>query len=541
MPKIEVSGRDLEGLLDREFSLEELESVLLFAKCELDGVDGDNLKLDIKDSNRPDLWSAEGVSREVKLHLGEKQKIDFKDSDVIVTADEGLKDVRPYISCCYVTGLKFTDQMIKDLMGVQERFHAQLGRNREKIAIGISNFDLISPNISYRVATEDIKFPPLGYTELMSPQQVLEKHEKGKDYRHLVSKKIPILVDKNNQVISMPPIINSNNLGKIDEKTKNIFIDVTGTDEKLVDQVLLILALNFAERGGKVHRVKIKSGRREKRTPNLDRATIEADITEIRQTSGLELEDKMLVGLLERSGCVCSIKNGKIIAMYPPYRKDVFDERDVIEDILISYGYNNLMPLDIKIATTGEESRNLRLCAVAEELLVGSGFQQAISFILSSEEKENTNMNHKEKLCKIINPVNQNYTVVRRSLLPTMMEFLSKNQHNEFPQKVFEVGKVVVDGNREKTFACAVISNSSVNYEELSSVLESLTSNLGYRLKLEKASDSRFIKGRAAKVLVDKKVAGVIGEINPEVLENFGLETPVVAFEVDLEFLLDHT
>jgi len=538
MPKIEVSKRDLENLLNRELSLEELENLLVLAKGELDGVDGDNLKVDIKDSNRPDLWSAEGIARELKLRMGEKQKIDFKDSDVVVVVDEGLKNVRPYISCCYVTGLKFTDQIIKNLMGLQERFHAQLGRNREKVAIGISNFDKVTPNLSYRVATEDLKFPPLGYTELMSPKQILEKHEKGRAYKHLVSNKIPIFVDKNNQVISMPPIINSNNLGRIDETTKNILIDVTGTDEKLVDHALLILALNFAERGGKVHRVKIKSGMHEKLTPNLDKIDVEADTNGVRQICGIEIDDKVMLSLLERAGCNCLIKNGKLTAAYPPYRKDVFDERDVIEDILISYGYNNIIPLKIDIATIGSETRIQRLSSVAEEIMVGMGFQQAISFILSSEEKENKMMNHSEKLCKILNPVNQNYTVVRRSLMPNLLDLLSKNQHNEMPQKVFEVGKVVLHGDKEKFFASAVISNSTVNYEEISSVLESLVSNLGYKMKLEKTEDSRFIKGRSAKVLVDKKSAGVIGEINPLALENFGLETPVVAFEIDLEFLI---
>ncbi|MBN2094783.1 MAG: phenylalanine--tRNA ligase subunit beta [Candidatus Aenigmarchaeota archaeon] len=539
MPKIDISKGDLENLLGRELSLEELESMLLLAKGELDGVDGDLLKVDIKDSNRPDLWSAEGISRELKLRMGEKQKLEFKDSDIVLNVDESLKDVRPYISCCYVLGLNFTDQMIKDLMGLQERLHAQLGRNREKVAIGISNFDLINPNLSYRVATEDLKFPPLGYTEMMTPKEVLEKHGKGQAYKHLVGDKIPVFVDRNNQIISMPPIINSNTLGKIDENTKNIMIDVTGTDEKLVDQTLLILALNFSERGGKVYRVKVKYMDSDKFTPNMGAITAEAELEVVRNLSGLDLDDKMIQGLLERAGASCLIKDGKIAAVYPPYRKDVFDERDLIEDVLISYGYNNLMPLKIEIPTIGSENTNMRLSEVAEELMVGMGFQQAISFILSNEEKENGRMGHSDKLCRITNPVNQNYTVVRRSILPSLMEFLSKNQHNEFPQKVFEVGKVIIDGDKEKTFASAVLSNSTVNYEEISSSLEALVENLGFTLKLEPCNDYAFISGRSARAMVNGKMVGVVGEVSPETITNFGIETPVAAFEIDLAFLLD--
>jgi phenylalanyl-tRNA synthetase beta chain len=193
----------------------------------------------------------------------------------------------------------------------------------------------------------------------------------------------------------------------------------------------------------------------------------------------------------------------------------------------------------MELATIGSETRIQRLSGVAEELMVGMGFQQAISFILSNEEKENKKMNQEGRLCKLTNPMNQNYTVVRKSLIPSLLEFLSKNQHNEFPQKVFEVGKVVVNLSDEKIFASSVITSSTVNYEEISSVLESLISNLGHKLKLEKATDARFISGRVAKVSVDGRHCGVVGEINPVVLENFGLETPVTCFEIDLGFLME--
>jgi phenylalanyl-tRNA synthetase beta chain len=536
MPKIEISKRELEKLIGREFSIKELDELLLFAKGELENVDDDILKVDIKDTNRPDLWSIEGIAREIKLHLGIKTEIKYKNSKVEVIVDEKTSKVRPYIACCIVKGLNFTDELIKEVMEQQEKLHLLLGRDREKIAIGISNFDLITPNITYKLATEKIKFAPLGYEEEMTPKEILRKHEKGIKYRHLVKKAIPILVDSKEEVISMPPIINSNKLGKITTETKNIFIDVTGTDKKLVELTLLILALNFAERNGKIERVKVKYKNKEIFYPILEKKSIKINPENVRKILGLNLSNKGIVDLLKKAGYECSMKGDKIECIYPPYRYDIIDERDVIEDVAISYGYNDIEPLNLEIFTIGEENKKEKYCKVVEELMIGLGFQQILSFILSSEDNEIKKMKVKTNVCRIVNPCSQSYTIVRSSLLPSLLNFLSKNQHVDFPQKIFEVGRVV-ENSKEKILLSAMISNSIVGYEEISSVLDTLLSNLKISYKLKKTSDPRFIGGRVAKIIVNNREVGIMGEISPEVLENFKLETLVVGFELDLEFL----
>ncbi len=536
MPKIEISKKELEKLVGRDLSIDRLDELLMFCKGELEEVNDDTLKVDMKDTNRADLWSVEGIAREIKLHLGITQKIECSDSNVVVNVDKKTANVRPYINCCIVKNLKFTEERIKKLMDQQERLHNLLGREREKIAIGISNFDLITPNIEYKLGTEKIKFVPLEHNESMTPKQVLEKHEKGKKYKHLVKKGIPILIDKKGEVISMPPIINSNKLGRINSETKNIFIDVTGTDEKLVNLTLLSLALDFAERGGKIERVKTKYKNKKLIHPVMDKGRTKISTENTRKILGLNLGDKEILTLSRRAGYECSQKGKFIECVYPPYRYDIFDERDVIEDIAISFGYNNIYPQGMKIFTVGEENKKEKLSKVVEEVMIGLGFQQILSFILTNKKEENEKMEREEKLCSIRNPASQNYTEIRTSLIPPLLDFFSKNQHHELPQKVFEVGKVVRK-DKEKIILSSMITNSSVGYEEISSVLESFLSNLKTNYKLKKTFDSRFIEGRVAKILVNNKEVGVIGEISPQVLTNFKIENPVVGFELDLEFL----
>ena len=523
MPKIEISKSELEKLVGRDFSIDELDNLLMLAKCELEEINGDILKVDIKDTNRPDLWCIEGIAREIKYYFEIRSKICYSDSNISVEISDGVLKIRPYIACCIVKNLEFTDDFIKQIMEQQERLHKLLGRDREKIAIGISNFDLITPNIFYKLADESIKFKPLGYDIEMTPKEILNKHEKGIKYRHLVENGIPILVDSSGEVISMPPIINSNTLGNINTNTKNIFIDVTGTDEKLVEQTLIILAYNFFDRGGKIERVKIGN----KMVPELKNKIFKLDnfIKNASKISGIEFKD---IKLLERKGY--NIVNEGV--EYPPYRKDILDERDIIEDILISYGFNKIEPLDLKISTIGEENKNEKLFKDIEELMIGFGFQQILSSVLSNEDKEDKTG---QNLCKILNPASKNYTVIRASLLPSLLEVISKNQHNEYPQKIFEIGKIA--DNREKTRLCVIIANSIVNYNQISSVLDSLLSNLKVTYSLKSTFDKRFIENRCANIIINEEVQGIIGEISPELLSKWNIEFPVVGFEIDLGFL----
>ena len=234
------------------------------------------------------------------------------------------------------------------------------------------------------------------------------------------------------------------------------------------------------------------------------------------------------------------LKGKTIEVLYPAYRQDIMHQRDIVEDVIISFGYNKIEPVIMKLPTVGSRDKREELSDAVAETMIGLGLQEILSYTLTSKDNLFKKMNlEEEKIVEIENFVSANWNVFRDWLLPSLIEFLSCNQHVEYPQKIFEVGDVIVlDESKEtktrdiKKLACT-ISDTKVNYEEISSLLDAFLTNLNVKYKLKKSNHPSFIVGRVAEVIVENKSIGIVGEINPIVLKNWGLEMPVVAFEIN--------
>ncbi len=550
MPTVEISKSELERLIGRKMSMEEIEDVLLWVKGELDDVEGDMLKVDIKDTNRPDLWSVEGIAREIKGHLRIETglpKYEVNKTDISVHVDNNLKSIRPVIGCAIIKGVELSDATIRQLMQLQEKIHMTFGRRREYVAIGVSNFDLITPPIYYRaIKPKGIKFPPLGFEQKMTPAEILEKHPKGKEYGHLIKKfgKYPILVDSKNNVISMPPVINSNTIGRIDESTRNLFIDVTGLRQEDVLTALNVIVTALADRGGKIYAVKIVEKERSMDTPDLSPKEIEVSGEKIRDILGLEISDEEIVRLLKEARYDAEVRKDRIVVRYLPTRDDIIHWRDIAEDVAISFGYNDFLPEEPKIASHGSYDTMEQFCDKIRELAIGYGLQEVMTFTLTNKDVLFKKMEREEEqVVEIANPVSLNWTMIRHEILPSLMEFLSRNKHVEYPQCVFEVGEVVIIDEKTETRTRTIkhiamaIAASNASFTQMKEILESIGKNLGVRFEYNAHRDGAFIDGRCAAVVIKGKGdrVGVFGEISPKVLNNWDIEMPVVAAELDLE------
>lgn len=545
MPKIEVSHKDLCGLIGRKLSVEQLAEEMLFAKGEVDEVSGDALKLDLKDTNRPDMWSAEGVAREIKARKTPGlRKYDVKKSNFTVVVDKSVENVRPYTACAVVKGVKFDKATMSQIIQLQEKVAGTFGRNRKEVAIGVYDLDRLKFPIRYTTTKpEGTKFVPLGHNEKMTPKDILAKHQKGKEFGHLLAKAkdYPIFVDSVGEILSMPPIINSNHSGQITEQTRDVFIECSGADKKFLNTAINVLVAALAERGGVIYGVEVKYPSGREMTPNLEPKKFTVSIESIRKIAGLDLKEKELIDLLKKSIYEPTLKGKTIELLYPAYRQDIMHWRDVAEDVLISYGFNEIEPEPVKIITKGGNSKQYARYERITQIMTGAGLQEVISYTLTNKENLFEKMNQKGEAVEIENPMSTNWSVFRTSLLPGLLEFLSKNQHIEFPQSVYETGNVILLDAKEQTRTrderrlAAAVSASSVNYESVSSVLDALLRNMGIHYGLKKTSHKSFIEGRAAEIIVNKRSIGFIGELHPQILNNWGIEKPVVAFEINLD------
>ena len=446
---------------------------------------------------------------------------------------------------------------------LQDKLDQTYGRSRQKTSIGVYDFDLVAPPLSYTVAKPSaFSFVPLGFSEKMTLAQILELHPKGQEYGHIVKKHnvYPILLDAEQKVLSFPPIINSNDLGRVTEDTHNLLVEVTGTVHQTVLNAVNLVTTALIDRGGKAYSATIQYpedpvySKRKVATPDFSNKHVSLNMEYTNKILGLQLTSKCIAKLLLTAGLSVGATNEKSVEVIVPcYRIDVMHPIDLVEDVAVAFGYNNIEPLWRDLATTGSAKPKQRLLDTARELMVGSGYQEILTYTLTNPESLFTKMNvalddktnfMKTQIVEIANPKVVTMTCLRNWLLPGLMEFLSSNQSVEFPQKIFELGKVtLLDETREtrtrdEEWLAATTTHANAGFSEIKSTLDAFFRNIGLAWQIQATSHPSFIVGRTGEVLVNGAAVGVLGEINPQVLEAWKLENPTAAFEIDLHTII---
>ena len=563
MPTIDVEYAEFERLLGVKLQgdMEKLDEILAFVKSEvkLYGEKEGVLSVEIKDTNRADLWSAEGLARALRGFLniakGLKQYA-VGGAIVDVHVDARVRTIRPFMGCAIVKNVKLTDAIIRGLMHLQDKLDQTYGRNRQKTSIGLYDYTLIAPPLNYTVVKPDgISFVPLGFEEKMNLAEILERHPKGIEYGHIVKKHslYPIILDSKEKVLSFPPIINSNDLGKVTGETRQVLVEVTGTMREAVLNTLKLVTLALIDRGGEAYGATVQYPRDysgyapvKDVTPDFGSKRMKLDVEYANKILGLQLTGKRIAELLLTAGFNVEDVNAKTVtAVIPCYRIDVMHMVDLVEDVAVAYGYNNIEPLWRELPTTGGERPEQRVIDAARELMVGLGFQEVLTYTMTNTDNLFTKMNQeKTSLVEIANPKVVTLTCLRNWLLPGLMEFLSNNQSVEFPQKIFELGKVTLldetceTKTRDEEWLAAAVSHANASFTEIKSALDAFFGNLGVNWQIKATKHPSFIEGRVGAAIVNGVNMGVVGEINPQVLNAWKLENPTAAFEINMQKII---
>jgi len=565
MPTIDIDYKELQQLLNVEFDgdMEKLDEILAYVKAEVKGYNkqDETVNIEFKDTNRPDLWCVEGLTRALQGFIGKQTGIkqySIDKSDVEVFVSRELYTIRPYIACAIIRDIHLSDPTIRGLMHLQEKLDQTYGRSRKKASIGIYNLDLITPPIEYTtVKPKEITFTPLGFTEKMNLDEILEKHPKGCEYGHIVKQHplYPMLFDANGNILSFPPIINSNDLGKVTEKSKNLLVEVTGTSHKTVLNTLNLVTTMLIDQGGKAYTTTIhypdNSDYTEKQeiTPNFNNQHMQLNIEYTNKLLGLNLTAKHITELLKIAGLntqETTTNNNEITVLIPCYRTDIMHQVDLIEDIAIAYGYNNITPNWRELPTIGKTKPDQHIINHTRDLMIGIGYQETLNTTLTNQETLFNKMNTPPTPhIELQNPKLTTMTCLRNQLLPGLIEFLSNNQSTEFPQKIYEQGKTIPPNQtyetktQEEEKLAAITTHPTANFSEIKSTLDSLLTNLGIKWQIKQTTHPTFIEGRTGKIIIDNQETGIIGEISPQVLENWKLENPAAAFEINLQKIIN--
>lgn len=561
---LNCSYKSLKHALGKDISEEELRTILFDMGYELDAVLGDELAIEIT-AERLDVLSVQGMARAMKAFMTgvPPQKYTVHDSNQTVRITQAVSDVRPHTVCAIVRNLQLDEERIKEIIDVQEKLHATLGRGRRRGAIGIYPLEDIKLPITFDAKLpNEIRFQPLEADGVMSASQIIAEHPTGKAYGHLLQgyDVFPYFHDATGAVLSVPPIINSQTTGRVTEHTTDIFIECSGHELDILDELLVYLTTMFADMGGDVYSMKVAYPDGSVRTtPDLSPQKRVLHTSTIKKYLGLELEETQLEKLLgqmmytivskDRISADELLKNVGLDTIYtlsaPCYRKDLWHQIDIVDDVARAYGYNKL-PLTLpQVASTGKRLEMSRLVDELSEVMAGLGFLETYTFGLTGKVEQLEQMNLDEEKVSFVSVANGNevQTMLRVSLLPQQLTSLAINRKYPLPQKIFEGAFVVkpdaskdVKSRNDMHFS-AMITDKTVSFTQIRQILDAVLASRGIKVDVQAADHPSFLKGRVGKVYCNGKVIGIIGEVHPQVLTNFGIMSPVAAFEINLEDL----
>ncbi|HJT22144.1 MAG TPA: phenylalanine--tRNA ligase subunit beta [Nitrospira sp.] len=566
MPTITIYKQDLEALLagpDRKISavsLGQLEEWFMLVKGELKGHNQETgeMRIELQDSNRPDLWCCEGIARQIRIkRTGVPASYGFqsfpKPPTKQVTVAPGLETVRPYVAACAATGYRVTEEGLTQLIQTQEKLADIFGRKRRTVSIGLYRLSEIAFPVAYEaVKADSAKFTPLGMNTVMTLSEILLVHPKGLEFGGILTghSRVPFLRDAKGRVLSFPPIINSRDVGEVRIGDDALFVEVTGTDLSMVILTLNILAANLADRGAAIEPVQVVYPTKTALgqtvvTPQDLGKDRTVPLATIERALGQELDSGQVSQALTAYGYVVNATKNNITVRLPLYRQDFMHAMDIVEDVAISRGFSEFRPVMPSQFTVGGLSGVETFSDRVRDLLVGMGFQEIISNILSSPQLlcEAMRLDGTEwgRVVEVDNVMSQHFSALRQWLLPSLLRVETASSRAFYPHRLFEAGEVARPdpahelGSRTAMVAAAMIAHADAHFSEVHSCLDALFYYLDRTYSMEPVQHPSFLEGRAGRIIMESGAeVGVIGEVHPEVLERWQITVPIAAFEVNL-------
>ena len=543
MRVVELSYSRLQKLIGK-VSKKQISESLPFLGLDIESENKDLVRVEYS-PNRPDYATDFGIALGLQGLLGIKTgslKIKIKKSkEYKINVKSKVTKIRPFVTGIIAKNGKIDDKIIKQFMTMQEDLHFGLGRKRKKSSIGIHDLDKICFPLSYTTNNRNYKFIPLNSNKESTILDILKNTEVGQEYGNILgnSSQVPLIIDSNDKTVSFPPIVNAA-VTTVTTKTKNLFVEVTGINKEDAEDMLSIVATILYSAGFDLTSVNITGAKNS--SPKLESRKISVSPQLINSSLGLELKNAKIVSSLKKSRLDASIKGKNIVCIIPPYRFDIFGPMDIVEEVALGYGIENLDPLLSPSETLGTIHPISSQLKSLSLVMVGLGYLEGLNSSLTSKKilYEMTNREPNKPIA-VLNSKSQEHTILRDSILPGLLENLSRNIHESYPQKLFETGTIFLKNNPidEKTNFSAVCAHQDANFTEIKSILQA-SLKTGFNLEIESKTSTHetFENGRAASVLVNGKTIGIIGEINSKTIENYKIRVPVVGFEISLSGLI---
>jgi phenylalanyl-tRNA synthetase beta chain len=569
MPKIEVNENMFFSLLGRRYDARGLEEMFPGAKAELDEWEADQhcpqdervIKVELNDTNRPDLWSTAGLARALRVRASGKP-VDYlffsRDGEAkvakrTVVVEPSVKEARPYLAGFFVSGKAITEAQLKDIIQTQEKLASNFGRKRRTVSMGVYRTGIVQWPVHYSgVDPDSVRFVPLQGERPMTLTEINKETPKGKEYGAINApfKLHPLLSDSKGAVLSYPPVINSNDLGAVKVGDTELFIELTGTNMASVALSANIVACDFADSGYTIESVLVEYPYdtpfgRSVTFPYYFQKPVSVEIGYASKLLGVSLTVDAVREAAERMGSTTDSHGQYVTVFPPPYRNDFLHPVDIVEDVMMGKGMAAFSPERPKDFTIGRLSPIELLSRRAKNILAGLGAQEmAYGYLGSGKDFIERMGTDPAQAVRIENPMAESFEYVRPSILPSLMNSESVSSRAPYPHRIYEAGKVAfIDptqnyGVSTRQRLAFLLSHASADYNEAASYVATLLYFLGKDYAIAEAEDPRFIVGRQARIIYKGEPIGIFGELHPRVLEAWSVTMPCSAAEIDLEYLL---
>ena len=539
MPVVELSFTRLQKLVGKT-TIKQISDSLPFLGLDIESEDKDLVRIEYS-PNRPDYSTDFGIALGLQGLLGIKTgavKLKIKKSaKYSLSAKPGIEKIRPFVTGIVAKNGKIDDKTIKQLMTMQEDLHFGIGRKRKKSSIGIHDLDKITFPLVYTTANRNHQFIPLNSEKEISISEILTNTEVGKNYGSLLgqSSQVPLILDANQKTVSFPPIINAA-VTTVTTRTKNLFVEVTGINKEDAEDMLSVVATILQSAGFTLESIKISGAKNS--SPKLEEKKMTVNSSLINQTLGLNLSTSKIISSLKKSRLDASSKGTNIICTIPAFRFDIFGPMDLVEEVALGYGIQNLEPSLSPSQTIGNTNPVSLQLKSLDRTMIGLGYLEALNSSLTSKRVlyDLTNRDT-SKIISVLDSKSLEHIILRDSILPGLLENLSRNIHESYPQKMFETGTVFsIDNPISEKFSFSGISaHKNANFTEIKSILQSaLKTGFGIKIETKTATNPTFEDGHCATIILNGKSVGVMGKIHSTVIENYKIRVPVTGFEMSL-------
>ncbi len=511
---------------------------LPYVGLDIESVERDSVRVEYS-PNRPDFGTDFGIARALRGLLGKDlglPQFRVARSGLAVEVDSRLASVRPFIACATASGLRMDDEDVRQVISLQEDLHNGLGRKRRVVAIGLHDLDSVSGNLRYAAVGPSFSFTPMDTQKKLSVEEILRSTQQGRLYGGVLkgTRTFPVILDSEGTVLSFPPVINGS-ATKVTSNTKRLFIDVTSTEKRIGEDVLAILTTTLAEMGAKLGSVGILYPGGGETTPDLKNRQIAFDPALIESTLGLGLSRNRMVQALRR--CRLDVRGSKVIA--PRYRIDLLHPVDAAEEVALGYGFDMIGPVYPASKQPGSLNPFDEFMDRASTIMAGEGMTELMTFELTDEKTLYRNFGRPpDAKITVRDPRSLDHSMLRDSLLPSLAAALSSNVKEDYPQRVYEIGRVyarTAEGVREKWSLACLVAHSQSTFTEAKMFMDAtLRALVGAEARTRPSHHWAFSDGRVAEATLDGEELGIVGEVKPESVVAFGLNVPVAGFEVDL-------